>query len=240
MRRVSTAAAVGGIVFALCGGAGWAAEAGGSPAVTGEPQATPGAAGPTSGATAAAAPAAAPAPAQPAAVGPATVPGQEQAPAQVPAPAASQGEPGKPPCAGGPLPPWAGRPYGWAPRGYYGGPWSRPMPPRPPFPAWEEGAGEDEVSVQTDADEANYYVIVHLAGLDPDKVQVQVRRRGLVVSSGLGWERSVMGPGAWERETKHRYFHEFLTLPWDADVSRLSREVRDDGTLRIVIPRRGR
>jgi HSP20 family molecular chaperone IbpA len=121
----------------------------------------------------------------------------------------------------------------------WGGPWARPVPPRPPLPERSASAAEDDVRVETDADDENYYVIVHLAGMDPEKVQVQVRRRGLVVSSGMGWERRVMGPGAWETETEHRFFREFLSLPWDADVSRMSRKV-EDGTLRIVIPRRGR
>ena len=119
----------------------------------------------------------------------------------------------------------------------YGGPWSRPRPPHPSAPAWEEPETE-RVTVETDADAKNYYVIVHLAGMDPDAVQVTVRRRGLVVSSGLGWERRVLGPGAWEREMRHQYFREYLSLPWDADVGKMSRQV-EDGTLRIVIPRRG-
>ncbi len=227
MRRVLSAAALSGMLAALGGHGVAAAEAAQQAPAAATPAEAPQAA--------AAAQAAAPqAPAQPAPApeGPAAEAPEEAAAAPAPA--------GKIPCPGG-VPPWvagtAGGPYGAGPMGPYGGPWSRPMPPHPSLPAWEEPK-TGPVTVETDADKANYYVIVRLAGMDADDVQVAVRRRGLVVSSGLGWERRAFGPGAWEREMTHQYFREYLSLPWDADVSKMRREV-ENGTLRIVIPRRG-
>ena len=237
MYRATWVAALGGIVSVLVMAPAGSAEEAGKAAAAPEASTPPAQAAPARAPQApqqTQAGGSAPAASEPAA----SAQGQASAPAG--APSAASG-PAQNPCAGG-MSPWAagaGRgPYAYGPWGPWGGPWSRPMPPRPPFPQWSESMAREEVTVETDADDKNYYVIVHLAGLDPDKVQVQVRHRGLVVSSGLGWERRVTGPGAWEAQTEHRYFHEFLSLPWDADTSRMSRKVEDD-TLRIVIPRRG-
>ena len=242
MYRTTSAAALSGILALWSGHAVSAAEPA-EPAAqaTGAVQPAPQALTPEPSA------ASAPAPAQsaaPAAGAPAQRAPAPQAQARTPGGGAAPAGAGKPPCEQG-VPPWAGGwpagPYGYGgygPGWAYGGPWSRRFPPRPPFREWAQSSEEERVTVETDADKDNYYVIVHLAGLDPDKVQVQMRGRGIVVSSGLGWERRVTGPGAWETETAQQYFREFLTLPWDADVSKMSRQV-EDGTLRIVIPRRG-
>jgi HSP20 family molecular chaperone IbpA len=124
-----------------------------------------------------------------------------------------------------------------------------PVPPSNPFAAQSDASSAQpaalsrqtrHLSISRRATPDAYLVEIRLANIDPEQVQINSRGRGLRIAyrtraeeyredgfgAGYGRGYSVMSGSASQR----------LTLPPDADVAAMSREVTSDG-IQLRIPR---
>lgn len=82
-----------------------------------------------------------------------------------------------------------------------------------------------------------YYVRAYLGGLQPDDVQVYLRRNRLVLQINQGNQYRVNDPYAGRVSRWQTRFRRQLRLPYDADPAGMTTSTKD-GIMEIHIPRR--
>jgi len=118
-------------------------------------------------------------------------------------------------------------------------------PPPGSAPPWATPAGPaTALRIERSADQDNYYLILHLSGIEPQGVTVtRIGGRRLRISSQESYathhEDVAQDRSAWRQGFSYRSggIARQIGLPRDADVSALRRE---DGTdqVKIILPRR--
>ena len=91
--------------------------------------------------------------------------------------------------------------------------------------------------VQTGSTSDGYYVRAYLEGLQPEDVQVYLRRNRLVLQINQGNQYRVNDPYAERASRWQTRFRRQLRLPYDADPAGMTTSTRD-GIMEIHIPRR--
>jgi HSP20 family molecular chaperone IbpA len=132
---------------------------------------------------------------------------------------------------------WGQTPYGYA----YPG--SAPGAP-PPWASPARSRVAQDMRIERSSDQDNYYLILHLSGIEPQGITVATvgglwLRISTQDSQEVRHENMARDYSAWERGFSYRSSGNArqIRLPRDADVAALHRE---DGTkqVRITIPRR--
>jgi HSP20 family molecular chaperone IbpA len=125
----------------------------------------------------------------------------------------------------------------WVPAmGWWCGP---PGPYGPPLGAGWPYAGPrgTENRIQFAQSEQGYEVLIDLAGLRPEDVQVSVQQGVLVIASARGARRDWQGPGAFQYAYQYGHSYRRVPLPRDADTEHMTITPKE-GTLEVLIPRK--
>lgn len=116
----------------------------------------------------------------------------------------------------------------------YGYPGDRGYLPGPGASAHYQRRGS--LRLQKGMTEEGYYVRVYLEGIQPDEIQVFVRRNRLVLQSARDDQHGQFTPGSHSFSRSYSRFRKQVPLPYDADWSRMTKEAKD-GVMDIYIPR---
>ena len=120
----------------------------------------------------------------------------------------------------------------------YGYPGDRGYQPYPGAAAHYQSQRRGSLRLEKGTTEEGYYVRVYLDGLQPDEIQVFVRRNRLVLQSAQDDEYGQLSPGSQSFSRSHRHFRKQVQLPYDADGTRITTDAKD-GVMEIYIPRAG-
>ncbi len=107
-------------------------------------------------------------------------------------------------------------------------------PPRS-YPQTPMGPAPD-VRIERGGDANNYYLTIYLTGYQPEDIGVRIDRGSLAIYNVRSDERRHQAEGFYQQMTSFRQFSRRISLPHDADPSRMSR-TNGIGTVEVVIPR---
>lgn len=135
-----------------------------------------------------------------------------------------------------------GSALGWMPYYGYGTPWVGSGPGSGPGYGSQSHSRTFSVRLEQGADQANYYIAVHLDGIAPEAVNVNTRGRWLNISVEDTTQASSENPG----NEQGGYFRSFsyssnhmnrtISLPRDANPDAMRRE-NLPGRVNLLIPR---
>jgi HSP20 family molecular chaperone IbpA len=133
-------------------------------------------------------------------------------------------------------------PFSYQPPSYSSIPPSLGLPP--PYPSLTPSFGPassyatgPNMHIETESQDDSYFIIVHLMGYPPEDIGISVDPgNNLVLYSTRSEEHQDQAEGFYRRMTSVQRFSRRLSLPWDADTSRMTR-VNKEGTIELTIPR---
>jgi HSP20 family molecular chaperone IbpA len=117
-----------------------------------------------------------------------------------------------------------------------------PPPPYPslvpPFGPASSYATGPNMRIETGSRDDSYFIIVHLMNYPPEDIGISVAPgNNLVLYSTRSEEHQDQAEGFYRRMTSVQQFSRRLSLPGDADASRMTR-VNKEGKVELTIPRR--
>jgi HSP20 family molecular chaperone IbpA len=113
----------------------------------------------------------------------------------------------------------------------YPGDWNAPRYPGPVRGHQFAGA----LRVQTTMTRDGYYARIHVRGIRPEDIRVYPRHGNLVIETDEGGRNGTLRPGARGASQWQLHLRRQLRLPYDADVSGMTRNT-ENGSIDIFLP----
>ena len=89
--------------------------------------------------------------------------------------------------------------------------------------------------VQTTMTRDGYYARVYVRGIRPEDIRVYPRHGYLIIEAGEGERSGTARTGAWSESHWQMHLRRQLRLPYDADVSGMTRRT-ENGIIDIFLP----
>lgn len=94
-----------------------------------------------------------------------------------------------------------------------------------------------ELAADVSEDDKTVYVSIHVAGIDPDKIDISVEDNVLHVSGEREEEKESADRHYIRKEIRRGSFERIISLPCAVDETKATAEIKD-GVLRIAIPKK--
>lgn len=85
-------------------------------------------------------------------------------------------------------------------------------------------------------DDKNIIVEMHVPGIDPDKIDIQIENNHLVISGKRSEESTVTNKDYYKKEIRRGSFERVIALPASVAVEQATADIKD-GVLRVSLPK---
>jgi HSP20 family protein len=93
-----------------------------------------------------------------------------------------------------------------------------------------------DLAVDISEDEKNVFIEMHIPGIEPDKIDIEIEDNHLHISGSRVEEQKSEDRTYYHREIKRGSFERVISLPCTVDAQHVRAEQKN-GTLRVVLPK---